>query len=210
MTDNPKDRNIVWHESETSSNDRRAVLKQQGCVLWFTGLSGSGKSTVAHELEKKLIDRGQAAYVLDGDNIRHGLNRDLGFSPEDRAENLRRIAEVAKLFSDSGVICITAFISPYQSNRDAAREIIGANLFHEVYISTPLVACEERDTKGMYKKARAGEIAEFTGVSSPYEAPENPSIAIDTTQWDLDASVKSLIDWLRQESILGFKENYSI
>ena len=210
MTDNPASRNIVWHESETSGSDRRAVLKQKGCVLWFTGLSGSGKSTIAHALEKQLIAQGQAAYVLDGDNVRHGLNKDLGFSPEDRAENLRRIAEVAKLFSDSGVICITAFISPLRSNRDTARDIVGTEMFHEVFISTPLEECERRDTKGMYKKARDGEIPEFTGVSSPYEPPENPSISIDTTEWDLEASVTNLISWLRNENIIGFEESYSI
>lgn len=205
-----KQAHLVWHPSETSCTDRRAVLKQRGCVLWLTGLSGSGKSTLAHALEKVLVDRGQAAYVLDGDNIRHGLNRDLGFSPEDRSENLRRIAEVARLFSDSGVICISAFISPYRSVRQAAREIIGEQRFKEVYVSTSLQECERRDVKGMYAKARAGTIAEFTGVSSPYEPPENPDYTVDTTGRELDECIAGLVAWLRESGMLGLQDMYTI
>lgn len=204
------EKNITWHPSETSHSDRRAVLKQQGCVLWFTGLSGSGKSTVAHELEKQLVDRGQAAYVLDGDNIRHGLNKDLGFSEEDRVENLRRIAEVAKLISDCGIICISAFISPYKSVRQTARETIGDEHFKEVFISTPLEECERRDVKGLYAKARAGIISGFTGIDDPFEPPERPDISVDTTNRELSDCVMQLVKWLRDRGVLGVQEEYVI
>lgn len=201
MTD--KNKNIVWHDSETSATDRRALLKQRGCVLWFTGLSGSGKSTIAHAVEQKLVQQGNAAYVLDGDNIRHGLNRDLGFSEEDRNENIRRIAEVSRLFADSGVVCITAFISPFRATRAVAREVVQPYHFLEIFVSTSLAECEKRDTKGLYKKARAGEIDDFTGISSPYEEPENPEINLDTTGKSVDECAQFVIDHLQCNDLLG-------
>ncbi len=203
-----KERNIVWHQSSTTPVDRRALLKQQGCVLWFTGLSGSGKSTIAHALEHGLVHLGHAAYVLDGDNIRHGLNSDLGFSPEDRNENLRRIAEVAKLFADCGIICITAFISPYRSIRQQAADIIGPDRFREIYIATDLETCEQRDPKGMYKKARSGEIEGFTGVSAPYEPPDHPAASISTDGRTVDECTRQLVSYLRADNILGLHDEY--
>jgi adenylyl-sulfate kinase len=168
-------------------------LDQQPITIWLTGLSAAGKSTLAFALERALIDQGRACYVLDGDNVRHGLNRNLGFSPEDRAENIRRISEVARLMNDAGLIVITAFISPYRTDRAAAREIIGSGNFREVYVSTSLSVCESRDPKGLYTQARAGKVANFTGVSSPYEAPELPDLAIDTSQLPVAQAVAQLI-----------------
>ena len=178
--DKPKSENITREISYVSQKDRQALLKQKPRTLWFTGLSGSGKSTIAKLLEKTLVDNGRICFLLDGDNIRHGLNKDLGFSPEDRKENIRRIAEVAKLMNDAGLIVLTAFISPYREDRDMARQIIGDENFREIYVSTPLAACEERDPKGLYKKARAGQIKGFTGIDAPYEPPENPALVIET------------------------------
>ncbi len=192
----PKASNIVNHGSLVAADQRRQKLGQRGCVLWFTGFSGSGKSTLAMALEKALIDRQQIAYVLDGDNIRHGLNRDLGFAAEDRTENIRRISEVANLFADAGVITLTAFISPYRADRQLAREVIGPVRFCEVYLTTPLEVCENRDPKGLYKKARAGAIPEFTGVSAPYEPPLNPELVINTAEYELDECVKAVINHL--------------
>jgi len=198
----PKASNIVNHASLVSTELRQRKLGQTGCVLWFTGYSGSGKSTLATALEKALIDDHHFAYVLDGDNVRHGLNRDLGFAAEDRTENIRRIGEVANLFANAGVITLTAFISPYRADRQLAREVIGDERFREVYLTTPLAVCEERDPKGLYKKARAGEIAEFTGVSAPYEPPLDPDITIDTSENDLTTCVALLIDKLRQDQVI--------
>jgi len=174
--------NITWHEGHVARDEREALLKQKGALLWMTGLSGSGKSTIAYTLEHALVKRGHLAYVLDGDNIRHGLNKNLGFSAEDREENIRRIGEVGKLFVDTGVITITAFISPYRADRDIARKTVGEGSFFEVFCDTPLDVCEQRDPKGLYKKARAGEIKGFTGIDDPYEAPENPEMVIDTSK----------------------------
>ncbi len=174
--------NITWHEGHVGCEERESLLKQKGVLLWFTGLSGSGKSTIAYTLEHALVQRGHLAYVLDGDNIRHGLNKNLGFSAEDRCENIRRIGEVGKLFVDTGVITMTAFISPYQADRQIARETVGQGNFFEVFCDTPLEVCEQRDPKGLYKKARAGEIKGFTGIDDPYEAPENPEMVIDTSK----------------------------
>lgn len=174
--------NITWHEGHVDRSEREKMLKQKGALIWMTGLSGSGKSTIAYTLEHALVQRGHLAYVLDGDNIRFGLNKNLGFSPEDRTENIRRIGEVGKLFADAGVITITAFISPYREDRQVARETIGANDFFECFCDTPLDVCEERDPKGLYKKARAGEIKGFTGIDAPYEAPEKPELVIDTSK----------------------------
>lgn len=184
---------VVWHGGQVSQAERQKILNQQPITIWLTGLSAAGKSTLAFALERELIDQGRACYVLDGDNVRHGLNRNLGFSPEDRAENIRRISEVARLMNDAGLIVITAFISPYRADRATAREIIGSGSFREVYVSTSLSVCEARDPKGLYTEARAGKVANFTGISSPYEAPELPDLVIDTSQLPLDQAVSRLI-----------------
>ncbi len=174
--------NITWHEGHVGREERETLLEQKGALVWTTGLSGSGKSTIAYTLEHALVQRGHLAYVLDGDNIRHGLNKNLGFSAEDRTENIRRIGEVGKLFVDTGVLTVTAFISPYREDRAIARETVGEGNFFEVFCDTPLEVCEERDPKGLYKKARAGEIKGFTGIDDPYEAPEKPELVIDTSK----------------------------
>src|SRR5215831_14640793 len=175
--------NVTWHEGHVTRDERGALLKQQGATIWFTGLSGSGKSTIAFTLEHALVQNGHLAYVLDGDNIRHGLNKNLGFSAADREENIRRIGEVAKLFADCGVITMTSFISPYRKDRDAVRALHAAGKlpFIEVFVNTPITTCEQRDPKGLYKKARAGELKGFTGVDDPYEAPANPELTLDAT-----------------------------
>lgn len=175
-----KSQNITWHDSEVTKNERQEKNGHKSVVLWFTGLSGSGKSTISVALEKALFERGVRSYRLDGDNIRHGLNNNLGFSPEDRKENIRRIGEVSKLLSDAGLITLTAFISPYREDRDHVREILEDGEFVEVYTKASVAACEERDPKQLYKKARAGEIKNFTGIDAPYEAPEDPEIIVDT------------------------------
>lgn len=184
---------VVWHGGQVSPAERQKILNQQPMTIWLTGLSAAGKSTLAFALERELIGQGRACYVLDGDNVRHGLNRNLGFSPEDRAENIRRISEVARLMNDAGLIVITAFISPYRADRAAAREIIGSVFFKEVYVSTSLSVCESRDPKGLYTEARAGKITNFTGISSPYEAPKFPDLVIDTSNLPLDEAVSQLI-----------------
>ena len=193
MSDDIKSQNITWHHADIAREDREKLNGHQAAVLWFTGLSGSGKSTLAHAVENALFELGCRTYVLDGDNVRHGLNKNLGFSPEDREENIRRIGEVANLFTEAGVFALTAFISPYRGDRDKARAIAGEGKFIEVYVECPLEVCEERDVKGLYKKARAGEIPEFTGISAPYEEPLNAEIVIDTSQHDLEASAKIVI-----------------
>ena len=198
----PATRNIVQETSLVGQTERERLLRQRGVTLWLTGLSGSGKSTVAKELERTLIDRGHACYLLDGDNIRHGLNKDLGFSADDRKENIRRIAEVAHLFNEAGLLAISAFISPYRADRDGAREIIGSDRFIEVHVSTPLEVCEARDPKNLYKRARAGEIPQFTGISDPYEAPFEPEVDLDTSVRSVAESVQLLIDELRQRGCL--------
>ncbi len=174
--------NITWHEGHVGCDEREKLLNQKGALIWFTGLSGSGKSTIAYTLEHALVQRGHLCYVLDGDNIRHGLNKNLGFSAEDRQENIRRIGEVGKLFVDAGVLTLTAFISPYRADRAVARETAGEGSFFEVFCDTPLSVCEERDPKGLYKKARAGEIKGFTGIDDPYESPVKPEMVIDTSK----------------------------
>ncbi|MEE9367552.1 MAG: sulfate adenylyltransferase subunit CysN [Pontiella sp.] len=199
----PVSQNIVKSDSLVSAADRSKLLGQKGSTIWLTGLSGSGKSTVANELEKELINQGQLCYVLDGDNVRHGLNRDLGFSMEDRKENIRRIAEVAALMNDAGVIVITSFISPYISDRASAREVIGDESFIEVFVDTPIEICEQRDPKGLYKKARSGEIQQFTGISDPYEAPQDAEIAIVTDEITPEAAVAIIIDDLNGRGIIS-------
>jgi len=195
--------NIIWHQSEVNQAAREELLKQKGVVIWFTGLSGSGKSTIANQVANALHQLGKLTYVLDGDNIRHGLNKNLGFSPEDREENIRRIGEVAKLFADAGVITTTAFISPYRKDRDKAREILEDGRFIEVFVDCALEVCESRDPKGLYKKARAGEIKEFTGIDAPYEVPENAEIVINTNDLDLAASTQKVIDYLSDKGTLS-------
>jgi bifunctional enzyme CysN/CysC len=191
-----KSENIFWSRGKVTASQREARNGHAGCVLWLTGLSSAGKSTIATELERELFNLGRHAYALDGDNIRHGLGSDLGFSPEDRAENIRRIGEVAKLFADAGVICVTAFISPYRADRDSVRKILPAGKFVEVYVNAPLDVCEKRDPKGLYAKARANEIKEFTGVSAPYEAPAKPEIEIHTDKSTVAESVAIILDYL--------------
>lgn len=187
------DKNIVWHNGSVNYEDRCKLLEQKGQVLWFTGLSGSGKSTVAVELEKALINRGKLTYRLDGDNVRHGLNSDLGFSDQDRDENIRRIGEVSKLFKDAGVITLVSFISPFRKLRDFAKKIVGDDSFAEIYVKCSLDECKKRDPKGLYKKAEAGEIKNFTGISSAYEEPENPRLVIDTTDISVEEAVEQIL-----------------
>ncbi|PWE19134.1 MULTISPECIES: adenylyl-sulfate kinase [Aliarcobacter] len=191
-----KDENIVWHNQSITKEKRLTLLNQKPCILWFTGLSGSGKSTIANAVELELFKRGRKTYLLDGDNVRHGLNKDLGFSEQDRIENIRRIGEVAKLFVDSGLIVLTAFISPFKSDRQIARSLVKYDEFIEVFIDTPLEVCEQRDPKGLYKKARDGAIKNFTGISSPYEAPEEPQIHIKTDEHSIEECVDIVINYL--------------
>ncbi|WP_301109714.1 adenylyl-sulfate kinase [Sporosarcina sp.] len=191
-------KNIVWHEQLVTKEEQRKRNRHHSAVLYFTGLSGSGKSTIANAAARRLHDLGANTYVLDGDNVRHGLNSDLGFTDEARKENIRRIGEVAKLFIDSGQLVFTAFISPFQEDRDSVRRLVEADEFVEVYISCPLEACEERDPKGLYEKARAGVIPEFTGISSPYEAPEKPELVLETDRFTIEECVEQLISYLRE------------
>ena len=195
--------NITWHAGQVERRDREQLLGQRGVTVWLTGLSGSGKSTIAVGSEKALLERGRHAYVLDGDNIRHGLNKNLGFSPADRTENIRRIGEVAKLFTEAGVIVMTSFISPYRGDRDAVRAIMGKGDFVEVHVEASVETCEGRDVKGLYKKARAGEIPEFTGISAPYEAPERPELVLDTQRQSVEESVATLVAYLDKQGYLG-------
>jgi len=199
----PKSKNITWHEGQVSRDDREQKLGQKGCTIWFTGLSGSGKSTLAVAAEKALSDRGKHTYILDGDNVRMGLNNNLGFSPEDRTENIRRIGEVAKLFTDAGTLVFSSFISPYRADRDAVRDVLGEGDFVEVHVSASLEVCESRDTKGLYAKARKGEIPEFTGISAPYEAPERPELVVDTGEQTLEQSVAVLVEYLDKSGYLS-------
>lgn len=195
--------NITWHHGAITQKDRERLLGQKGIVLWFTGLSGSGKSTIAHAVEEKLFEAGHLCFVLDGDNIRHGLNKNLGFSPEDREENIRRIGEVANLFARVGVIAMTAFISPYRADRDKARALLDPGEFVEVFVKVPIKVAEERDPKGLYEKARAGEIKEFTGISAPYEEPLSPELVIDTSELDLEQSAERVLSYLKEKGIIN-------
>ncbi len=201
MADTQKATNITWHEGDITRADRERVNGHRSAVIWYTGLSASGKSTLAHGVQNALFERGFRSYVLDGDNIRHGLNKDLGFSPEDREENIRRIGEVAKLFTDAGVIAMTAFISPYRGDRDKARALCPES-FIEVYVKCDLAVCEERDPKGLYKKARAGLVPEFTGISAPYEEPENAELVVNTSHESLDESVARVLSYLESRGII--------
>jgi adenylylsulfate kinase len=197
-----KSNNLTWHDSTVSKNERYLMNGHKSCVLWFTGLSGSGKSTLANAVDHALYNEQYRSYVLDGDNIRHGLNGDLSFQPEDRKENIRRIGEVAKLFVDSGQIVSSAFISPYREDRDLVRKMFEEDEFIEIYLNCPIQVCENRDPKGLYKKARKGEISDFTGISSPYEAPINPEIIIQTANMSLEQSVAKILAYLKDEKIL--------
>ena len=197
--------NITWHEGHVDRADRAKVLRQKGATIWFTGLPSSGKSTIAFTLEHALVERGHLAYVLDGDNIRHGLNKNLGFSPEDRNENIRRIGEVAKLFADAGVLTCTSFISPYRADRDQARKIHNeAGLpFIEVFVQASVELCEQRDPKGLYKKARAGQLKEFTGVSAPYEEPLNAELVLDSGDLSPQDAAGVVLVYLSAKGLLG-------
>mgnify|MGYP001235195543 CR=1 FL=1 len=195
-------RNLTPHFGQVDRNERDALLGQKGAVIWLTGLSGSGKSTLAYALERRLVDAGRAAFVLDGDNVRHGLNADLGFAPEDRQENIRRVGEVAALMAEAGLLVLVSFISPYRSDRQAVRDKLPPGRFIEVFVGAPVEVCEERDPKGLYVKARTGALAEFTGVSAPYEAPEKAELRVDTARLDLGAALGALWSHLVERGLL--------
>jgi len=197
--------NLIWHEHLVQKRDRIQKYGQKPCLVWFTGLSGSGKSTMANALEKELFEKGYITYMLDGDNVRQGLSKDLAFSDEHREENIRRIGEVARLFVDSGCIVITAFISPFKKERELARSLLENNEFIEVYMTTPIEICEERDPKGLYEKARRGEIKSFTGIDSAYEQPETPSISLDTGKVSVEEGLELLIKYLRENGYIHDK-----
>lgn len=196
------DKNIVWHNHQVSKEDRSNLKEQRSCVLWFTGLSGSGKSTIANAVEAKLLELEKHTYLLDGDNIRMGLNKGLSFSETDRVENIRRIGEVSKLFVDAGVIVLTAFISPFVKDREQVRNLLNVGEFLEVFIDTPLEVCESRDPKGLYQKARTGEIPNFTGISSPYEAPANPEIWLKTNDLSVEEAASKVLAYLKENGYL--------
>lgn len=194
---------IVWHHSSVSKQDRRKNNNHYSCILWFTGLSASGKSTIANAVSKTLYELNIQQYVLDGDNIRHGLNKDLGFTDLDRTENIRRIGEVAKLFVDSGQVVLTAFISPFQSDRNLVRALVPEDEFIEIYVECSIETCASRDPKGLYEKAKSGEIKNFTGVSSPYEAPLNPEIKLNTDEFSIQQCVDTVLQYLRNKNFIG-------
>ncbi|MCQ6276259.1 adenylyl-sulfate kinase [Bacillus sp. V3B] len=197
-----KSTNVVWHEQSLTKETRRKQNGHNSFVIWFTGLSGSGKSTLANALASRLFSDNVRNYVLDGDNVRHGLNKDLGFSEEDRTENIRRIGEVSKLFVDSGQVVLTAFISPFQTDRKLVRDLLEEKEFIEVYVKCSIDTCEERDPKGLYVKARQGLIKDFTGINSPYEEPENPEIVIETDRTTIEESVEQVIQYLKQNALI--------
>jgi len=199
----PVSTNVVWHHATVTRGRREAQNGHRGAIIWFTGLSGSGKSTLAHAVEESLHRHGCRTFVLDGDNVRHGLCGDLGFTSEDRQENIRRIGEMARLFMEAGVIVLTAFISPYRADRDRVRDMVEQGDFIEIYCDTPIDICETRDVKGVYKKARAGEITDFTGISAPYEVPTKPEISVDTGTLELDICVQQVVDEIMQRGIIA-------
>lgn len=196
-------RNVVWHHATVTRARREALNGHRSVILWFIGLSGAGKSTLAHAVEERLHRMGCRTFVLDGDNVRHGLCADLGFSGQDRSENIRRVGEMAKLFLEAGVIALTAFISPFRKDRERVRSMVPHGEFLEIYCRCPLEVCEARDVKGLYKRARAGDIPDFTGISSPYEAPENPELVVDTANQPLETCVAQVLDLLRSRGIVG-------
>jgi len=195
--------NVTWHDHSVARADREKIKGQKGVVIWFTGLSACGKSTIANTVDHMLNQKGRHTYLLDGDNIRMGLNKNLKFSAEDRAENIRRIGEVAKLFGDAGIITLTAFISPYKKDRDAVRALLKDGEFIEVYVNASLETCEKRDPKGLYKKARAGEIKGFTGIDDPYEAPEKPELVLDSNNKGIDELAGEVVNYLKSKGLLG-------
>lgn len=195
-------KNIVWHPSAVSKEEREQLNKHKSFVLWFTGLSGSGKSTIANSVDRKLYEFGKRSYLLDGDNIRHGLNKDLGFGDKDRRENIRRIGEVAKLFTDSGQIVLTSFISPFAEDRNHIRSLFPAGEFYEIYLDCPLEVCEKRDPKGLYKKARNGDIKNFTGIDSPYERPEHPELEINSAHISPEKAAVTIINYLKKRELI--------
>jgi adenylylsulfate kinase len=203
----PKSQHITWHHGAVTKEEREQLTGHRGVTLWFTGISCSGKSTLADGVQKRLFERGHLTYVLDGDNIRHGLNKDLGFSPEERNENIRRIGEVARLFREAGLINMVAFISPYRADRKGARDLARDGEFIEVFCCCDLEVCEQRDRKGLYKKARAGEIPEFTGISAPYEEPENPEITLHTDKESVEESVQKVISFLEENGIFNKEQS---
>ena len=202
LTSQGKSTNIAWHHSTVTRAARAHQRGHRSAILWFTGLSGAGKSTLANAVNSALFEQGLACYVLDGDNIRHGLCNDLGFSDADREENIRRIGEVAKLFVDAGVVALTAFVSPFKADRDKVRALVPAGDFIEIHCAADLDVCEQRDTKGLYAKARAGEIPSFTGISSPYEAPEAPELRVDTGSQPLEESVAQVLGYLQSQGVI--------
>ena len=197
-----KSRNVVWHHATVTRPRREALLGHGSVILWFTGLSSAGKSTLAHAVEERLHKMGCLTFVFDGDNVRHGLCSDLGFSAVDRAENIRRVGEMTKLFLEAGVISLTGFISPFRADRERVRSLVPHGDFLEVYCCCPLEVCEQRDVKGLYKRARAGEIPEFTGISSPYEEPENPELVVDTSKFSLEECIEQVLGLLRERGII--------
>ncbi len=202
-TQPPASSNTVWHHATVTRARREAQNRHRGAIIWFTGLSGAGKSTLAHAVEEALYQRGCHTFVLDGDNVRHGLSGDIGFSPQDRVENIRRIGEMSKLFMEAGVIVLTAFISPYRADRERVRGMAEHGDFIEIFCDSTIEVCESRDVKGLYKKARAGQISEFTGISSPYEAPENPELTVNTGSNELDVCVQQVIDEMVSRGVFG-------
>lgn len=199
-------KNIIWHNHKITKEERAKHTRQKPCVLWFTGLSGSGKSTIANALEEMLYHNGNFTYLLDGDNVRHGLNSDLGFNEASRVENIRRVGEVAKLFVDSGLIVLTAFISPFVKEREFVKKLLGEGEFIEVFIDTPLEVCEKRDPKGLYKKARSGGIEDFTGIDSPYEAPKNAQIHIKNDKIGISEACETIIDYLIEKEYIQWSQ----
>jgi adenylylsulfate kinase len=198
-----KEANLTEHRPRITRIDRERLNGHRSFILWFTGLSGSGKSTIAHRLEERLFDNGVRTYVLDGDNVRTGLNKDLGFSAEDREENIRRIGQVAKLFVDAGLVALTAFISPYKKDRAAVRSLVGSDEFVEIYVKCPLEICEQRDVKGLYEKARRGVVKQFTGIDDPYEEPENPEIILETDKVNLEQCVEEILNFLEAKRLVS-------
>lgn len=196
------EKNIVWHEHHVSQQDRAAMKQQKPCILWFTGLSGSGKSSIANAVEHLLFEQNKHTYLLDGDNVRHGLNKGLSFSEEDRVENIRRVGEVAKLFCDAGTIVLTAFISPFATDRNMVRALVKDSEFIEIFINAPLAVCEQRDPKGLYKKARAGEIRDFTGIDSPYEEPQEAEIVINNDGISIEQAAQQVVDYLQAHNYI--------
>lgn len=198
-------KNILWQNFLVTKQARAEQKQQVPCIVWFTGLSGAGKTTIANKVEQLLFEKGHHTYLLDGDNVRHGINRDLGFSDQDRVENIRRIGEMAKLFTDAGIIVLTAFISPFKEDRKMVRELVEPKEFIEVFVDTPLAECEKRDPKGLYKKARAGQIKNFTGIDSAYQAPDKPEIVISSTTDSVEHSANLVIDYLKKHHLI-FKD----